>query len=193
VNPNNPIQPEQTTPQPQAQPVMDIQRPQRPVDGVVQPGGVTVPNITAEPSLTPPPQQFVPQQMTPQPPIEPAAPTPNIAADATEVGAPNYEQQHTALNKQIRSKRRGLMAVIIITIIVTIGLIGAAGYMYWQSRNKQNVPAVTEPVNNCDSDDGRVDAAEVDAATQEIDDALNSLNDSEDFSTNDVSDDGIGL
>ena len=116
---------------------------------------------------------------------------PQPAPDAQEVGVPNYEQQHVNLNKQVSKKRKGLMFVIILAVLITLGLIGAAGYAYWQSRNKDTA---TETVQTAAPvDDGKVDATDIDPTTGEVDDALNSLNDSEDFGTDDLSDNGIGL
>ncbi len=186
MNPENqqdPLQP-QATPQPQPlqQPVMDIQRPAMPQ----QPSAPVQPEPVPQPFVSPQ-QDFQQQQFAPTQPQPDPMPNPN----AQEVGAPNYEQQHVALNKQVNKKRRGIIIVIALAVLITIGLIGAAGYAYWQSRSA-NQPEQTTSTETV-TDDGRVDATDIDETVTEIDNSLNSINDSEDFGTNDLSDDGIGL
>lgn len=143
------------------QTVMDIQRPARSTSNMVAPA---------------------PQIVQSQPQAIP----PNL--EAQEVGAPSYDQQHVALNKQVKKKRRGIILLITFTIVITLGLIGAAGYAYWRSMSSDNVeqPAQT-------TTDTATDTTGVDATTAEIDETLNTLDDSADFNNDDLSDDGIGL
>lgn len=129
------------------------------------------------------------QQFVPNPPESMPAPAP----DAQEIGAPGYEQQHVSLNKQVKKKRRGLVLVIVLAVVVTLGLIGAAGYMYWQSQSEDATTTSTETTTETTTDDGTVDETDIDTTTADIDEALNSVDDSADFSSNDLSDDGIGL
>lgn len=161
-------------PQAPPQPVMDIQRPSQ----VISPQA----DISASPTQ-PAPQQFVPNSP------EPIQPT----VDTQEIGAPNYNQQHVSLNKQVNKKRRGLVVLIILVVVITLGLIAAAGYWYWQSQSDKSTPTETVQSTEPTTDDGVVDETDIDATTDEVDDALNSLDDSADFGSSDLSDDGIGL
>lgn len=180
------------------------QQPPRPVMDIQGPAPQVINPQQAQPQ---PPQVPTPEQsaLQPQSPMfasnQPGSgnyggqhtsdPVPQPAPNAQEVGVPNYEKQHTDLNRQANKKRRGLIFVIILAVLVTVGLIGAAGYAYWQSRN--STPAETVQPTQAPVDDGKVDATDIDATTSEIDGALNSLNDSEDFGSDDLSDKTIGL
>lgn len=193
-NNNQPLTPQASpTPTPPAQPVMDIQNPSpqviNPQPSFPQPEQPVTPPAQPVAAQAPPSQPLFSAPPSAQAPLPPQPPLPG--QDAQEVGAPNYEQQHTSLNKQVNKKRRSMIVVIILAVVVTLGLIGAAGYVYWQSRG-DNAPAETvQPIES--ADDGRVDATDIDATTSEIDSALNSLNDSEDFGSDALSDKTIGL
>lgn len=180
------------------QPVMDIQspnqvinpQPQQPSQQPIQPQELQSPQFSQ------PQQPSVPYagQDMQQPAMPQQAQAPQgMPANAQEVGVPNYEQQHKDLNKQVKKKRRGLIFVIILAVIITIGLIGAAVYAFLQSRSNSAAPVETSEVTTEAVDDGRVDAADIDATTSEIDKSLNSLNDSEDFGSDALSDKTIGL
>ena len=94
-------------------------------------------------------------------------------------------------NPKKEKKSKKLMATILIAIGV-LGVVGAAVFFYIGYQNEEPAPVATpEPVVQ---DDGVQATPEgVDQTIAEIDQALNSLDDTADFKPNDLSDDSLGL
>ncbi len=133
----------------QNQPVMDVQRPSKPL--------FEAPGLPQEPIAPPPPK------MTPPP-------TPNGKS---------------------RGSKKGLIAVIIIAVVITLLLVGAAAFVFLRSKKSGNTAQTT--TSQSDQGDGKVDETDIDATTEQLDSSINSLNDSDDFNSDALSDKTIGL
>lgn len=150
-------------------PVRPNNQPSQPVQDFVQPVNASQAPNTSE-------------QQPPQPVATPA--------DGQEIGVPNseYNEQHAALNRQIGKKRKGLVFVIVLAVLITLGLIGAAGYMYWQSLNEQpEAPAVTE------TESTTVDENTIDEVSNKIDEVVEELETNQGLQEADLSDDTLEL
>lgn len=159
---------------------MDIQRPSSSVPPR-SPQGPTV--ISPSGSLGRP----ATMEYTRPRPDDPSAPsfTPEPQPQSGQFAAPA---------KQKKSKKGLIIAVF---VILFLGLTAAgAGYYYFTVYNKDKAePAQSTAPAPAETESTTIEATPegVDKATEQIDQQLNGLNDTEDFTTNDVSDDGLGL
>ncbi len=86
-----------------------------------------------------------------------------------------------------------MVVIIILTIILILGAL-LGGLLYVRSQNDEDTtdqPVATSPVD--DDNNGRVTTEEIDETLAEIDKTLNTLDDSGDFTPNDLSDSSLGL
>lgn len=81
--------------------------------------------------------------------------------------------------------------MIILAILVALVLIGLAGYVYYRSQHKADAPVATQTTTTEHS--GHVMPADITSTTDSIDKSLNTINDSEDFKSDDLSDATLGL
>jgi uncharacterized protein HemX len=93
-----------------------------------------------------------------------------------------------------RPKKHGKGGVIVAAILIVLCLIGGAGYAYWQNSKETPVPAPTQTTKaTTQTTTAKVTGKDVDSATKDIDASLNKVNDTTDFTTNDLSDATLGL
>ncbi len=159
----------------------DIKRPQQ----QLRPDVLTAQPLQAQPAPSQPLQQ-------PQPLDTPAA----------VIGqTPQEQKQHSSMNHKMNKqtnkpkRKKGPIVAIILAIIVTAGLIGAAAYVYMQSRSKTDAPVATDTSQAAEDQtaDGQLEVDDIDATISEIDTQLGTINDSTDFGANDLSDQTLGL
>ncbi len=102
--------------------------------------------------------------------------------------------QFTAPAKQKKSKKGLVLAIF---IILFLGLAaGGAGYYYFAVYKEEKVvPVENTPQPATETEPTTIEATPegVDKATEQVDQQLNGLDDTADFTANDVSDDGLGL
>lgn len=173
----------------QFSPVMDVQRPVRPQ------------------SQAPSPQQFQPQgSAVGQQPQQPNTVVSSRPATMEytrprpgELSAPSFSpekqtEQYVA-PKTKKSKKGPVIALFIVLLLALIG--GGGGYYYFAVYSDSKVtPTVVEkpqPVEEANTSKIEATPEGVDKATEQIDQTLNSLNDTEDFKPNDLSNDNLGL
>jgi len=130
-----------------------------------------------EPAVPPPAPDPLPE--SPEPVSEPSAPTTGSDGAVPPISPLNRTPMPTKKSKP--------MMVVIIAVIVVLAIAAAMVFAYMRSRDKTvPTPAVstTAPV---------VTASDVNSTSQEIDKSLKSIDDSKDFSSNDISDTTLGL
>lgn len=162
-------------------PVMDIQRPSQ-TSSSSQPRPTTV--------FTPSSQQTRPATMEY---TRPRADTQNSFDQS-----PQISQQDISVNKPKKSKK-GL--IIGLFVVLFIGLSGAGAAYYYMAIYKKPAPqaqpqpvAETQPTETtADSTTVQATPDGVDQTVEDIDQQLNSQNDTQDFPSNDVSDSNLGL
>ncbi len=152
-------------------PVMDIQRPNQPT--VIKPSGSL--NRPATMEYTRP--RLDSTQM------------PSL----TPVPAPSEPAPQPIVSKPKRSKKP--LVVLLLVLLLAAG--GGGAYYYFMILNKDVAPAVTQqPEPEAPKEDADAVSATpegVDEVTRQIDESMNSVNDTEDFKPDDVSDDALGL
>lgn len=94
-----------------------------------------------------------------------------------------------------KPKRSKLPLIILVLVLLTAA--GGGAYYYFMIMKKDTAPvANTQPQPTAPAEDtNKIDASpdSIDKVTNEIDENLNSINDTEDFKPDDVSDDALGL
>lgn len=124
------------------------------------------------------------------------APTENLPANGgSEVpppdSTPNPQANPEPSKPAKPPKKKGVIIAIVAAVIVTLILISAAVYVYLRSQNSETTAPETTETNQVD--DGRVGGDDVEQTIGEIDSALGSVNDSEDFGQNDLTNSQLGL
>lgn len=125
----------------------------------------------------------------------PPAPQNNVMAPADDITQATNDPG-MSYGSQKKSSRFGGKGIIFLVLIVAIFL-GAllAGLLYLKS--KDNNQFGQDLVDNSQSisptQEGKVSTSEIDSAVTSIDKTLNTLNDSADFTPNDLSDSTLGL
>lgn len=149
-------------------------QPQRPVMDVQRPRPNPAPSEVTSPLDKP---------MAPADSIANATPDPGQV-----IGQQPTLQQTTPIAATPKKNRTGLIvALCTIAAIVLIGA-GVGGFILY--KNSQEPAPATAPVQ---SESERVNVEEIDATTAEIDKTLNTLNDSTDITSSEVSDGPLGL
>ena len=161
-------------------PVMDIQRPTQ-----------TPPSPQARPTsvFTPSSQQTRPATME--------YTRPRMDTSTAFDQSPQISQQDIAMNKPKKSKK-GL--IISLFVLLFVGLSGAGAYYYMAVYRKPASQPQPQPVAETQPTETTTDSSTVqatpdgvDQTIEEIDQQLNSQNDTQDFPSNDVSDSNLGL
>ncbi len=160
-------------------PVMDVQRPTvssppPSSDGMIRPNA----NSLGRPAT---------MEYTRPRPIDAADPT----GPSTSFAPPSEASraQSPVIGKPKRSK-----APLFIVLLLIVLAAGAAGAYYFLVMNKTETPAVVQPVV-VEEKTTTIEATPegVDTTVESIDKNLNSVDDTQDFTPNDVSDDALGL
>ena len=122
---------------------------------------------------------------------EPVQQTANPNMQPQEEGG---QSPQVAMPPAKHPKKKGVVIAIVAAILVAILLIVTAVFIYLQSREDDN-GQITETTESTavESDDGRVDANDVEQAINEITQEMNALDDSGDFGQNDLTNSEIGL
>ena len=125
----------------------------------------------------------------------PPPPQNNVMAPADDITqATNSPNMNAPTPK--KSKRPNTKIVILVTVIamLLLGLL-LAGLLYMQSKNdsQQDEDVVNNTQSTQPTDGERVTTTEIDTTLADIDKTLNTLNDGEDFSPDDISNDSLGL
>jgi uncharacterized protein HemX len=119
-------------------------------------------------------------------PMAPADSITNLTPDPGQVIGQQPLQQTT--QPKPKKKHTGLIvAIVTITVIVLVGA-GVGAFIWYKNSHK---PAPVAPTAQTETE--RVNVEEVDATTAAIDKTLNTLNDSSDVTSNDVTDNSLGL
>lgn len=84
--------------------------------------------------------------------------------------------------------------VILIVVLLALALIGGAVFAYIQT-NKKVTPATTQanPVKTTQPTDAKANAADIDKTSNDLDASLKKVDDTKDYSANDLSDTTLGL
>lgn len=128
-------------------------------------------------------------QSTPPPPQN------NVMAPADDITQATSDPQ-MSYESQKKSKRFGSKGIVILVLIIAV-LLGLllAGLFYLKSKDNQS--SEQDLVDNSQvvtpTQEGKVSTAEIDSTITSIDRTLNTLNDSTDFTPNDLSDSTLGL
>lgn len=168
---------------------------------------------TSEPVVTAPEvaSADTPAQTVPSP-AEPTAiapePTPSadapVSLEATPAPAaaitPSEKDESPAPGavvtpplKSAPKGRKGTGAAIVIGILFTVALIGGAGYAYWQNSKNKAPAAQTEQTTEEQKTVQPATADDIQKASDDIDAALNKVDDTKDFVESDLSDATLGL
>lgn len=125
----------------------------------------------------------------------PPAPQNNVMAPADDITQATNDPG-MSYGSQKKSSRFGGKGIIFLVLIVAI-LLGTllAGLLYLKSKDNQS--ADQDLTDNSQSitptQEGKVSTSEIDSAITSIDKTLNTLNDSADFTPNDLSNSTLGL
>ena len=175
------VQPNNNDNQPTT-PVMDIQRPT--VQAPPQPQPTQQPTV-----ISPSGSVSRPATMEYTRPRTDSTTSPSFAP----VAQPFSEQ--TANSQKIKKSKKGL--IIGVFVVLFLGLAIAGGGYYFMVYNKKTEPA---PVQNTEPAPATTEPAVVDATpegvdqtTEQIDQQLNSVDDTQDFTTDDVSDTSLSI
>lgn len=114
----------------------------------------------------------------------PMAPADNIVQHSTTVQKPIQEAP-----KQPKKKMSAALIALIITFVVLL-IVGAA--VAWFIMMKKDSAPVAKPTETV-SENERVSTQQIDDTTKSIDNTLNTLNDSQDMTPSDVTDQTLGL
>lgn len=133
------------------------------------------PNAPTEPQTTPPqtpPVGVVPPQQT--------------------SGQPGQAPQPSFNDKKVKKSSHKL--AIIIAIVVTLMIIAALSYFFLVQKKDTPAPAPEPQPEQTQSQPADLASPEgIDETVKSIDQSLNSVNDQQDFTPNDVSDSTLGL
>lgn len=123
------------------------------------------------------------------------APQNSVMGPADDISQATSDPQ---VNPPINKKSKGFAGKKVIILVVIIALLlGAllAGLLYLQSKsdNKSGQDSTDAPLSIGTTQEGKVSTSEIDSAITSMDKTLNTLNDSADFTPNDLSDSTLGL
>jgi len=141
-----------------------------------------VPGGRSNGDSTPPPIGRSPQLM----------PNTVAPADGITQATESPEMSQVAPSKSGRLSPKMIVIIILVVILILGALL--VGLLYVRSQNNNDnddQPVATSPVDN--DNNGRVTTEEIDETLAEIDKTLNTLDDSGDFTPNDLSDNTLGL
>lgn len=140
-----------------------------------------------KPGTTGPVMDVQRPQANTTPPASAMAPADNITASMTD--------PHIQANTTIRKRPKGKIIVLVAGIVIILAAASTAFYFLILKEDAKNTPAPAPTVVEDTSSDAneRVRTDEIDTLVTDIDNTLNTLNDSQDFTQNDISDSALGL
>jgi uncharacterized protein HemX len=117
-------------------------------------------------------------------------------AETTDAAKPEASEKAEEKNPfavpDMPHKKTGTpIAAIAIAILVAVGLAGVTVYAYMKTQNETKSPYETGSQQT--EQPASVTPADVDSTSKEIDDAVNSIDDSKDLPENELSDQSLGL
>ncbi len=122
--------------------------------------------------------------------------------DAKDLGVPvpAHQEAPTDLNAANMSmakppKKGSKAVVIVVALLVALALIAGAGYAYYSTSKKNkkssnSTPAVTQPTSQSATE---VKAADIDSTVTSLDASLKKVDDTKEFTANDLSDATLGI
>lgn len=122
--------------------------------------------------------------------------------DAKDLGVPVPAQANTApdlstpnMSMAKPPKKNSKAVIIIVAVLVALALIAGAGYAYYTTSQKNkkannNTPAVTQSTEKKTTD---VKGADIESTSTALDTSLKKVDDTKDFTANDLSDATLGL
>lgn len=127
-------------------------------------------------------------------PAAPAQPTPD-SPEGVMVESDKEQKQRVKLDHKMNKRKKGPIIAIVLAVIITLGLIGGAVYMYWRSSsNKQSSSTSQSQTATTQTDTSKaLETSDVDNTTSAIDKQLDALNNTTGFNTNDLTDSTLGL
>ena len=134
-----------------------------------------------------------PTPVAPQPPITPSEPVAFSATPTAEESAPIEGSVVTPPMASAPKGRKGTGVAILIGVLFTVALIGGAGYAYWQNNKNKTPAAQTEQTTEEQKTVQPATADDIQKASDDIDAALNKVDDTKDFVESDLSDATLGL
>lgn len=91
-------------------------------------------------------------------------------------------------------KKKVNWIVMLIAFLLALALAGGAGYAYWQkSKDDSKTPAVTQPAEQTDETTKDVSTEDIEKTTDEIDNTLKQVEETEEAVNSDLTDSGLGL
>lgn len=180
---------------PVAEPKEDIvEKPNAPVFSDIKPASTEMPKpaeepasdvSSSEPSMD---NNWAPLSQEPAPAPQQPEQTKSLAELASEEETKNpIPEPQSALHP---TKKHGKGRVILVAVLLLLSLAGGAGYAYYQQKKGSPAPAASTaetqpaPANN---------AADPDQTAKDIDATLQKVDDTKDFSENDLSDAALNL
>ncbi len=167
------------------------------MDDIKRPVRGTVPTMDIRPRGIPQPVQRSPGGVLSKPsaPVAPAAvPVSPLPAVPTQSPAklpaqPSTTQTADLAGLTLPAKAKAPIAAIIIAVIVALGLIGLTIFAFYKTQNN----AKSGDTTASQQPEKPVTTEEVDATQTAVDKQLDTTNDAQDFSSNDLSDTSLGL
>jgi hypothetical protein len=92
-----------------------------------------------------------------------------------------------------RPKRHVPVLPIVLAVLVSMTLIGVTVFVFIMTKGDKQAVEEVQETKTTEVETGRVSADDIDTTNKEIDKNLNSVNDSTDFRTEDLSNQSLGL
>lgn len=162
----------------QMRPVMDIQRP----------------TVSAPPQPQPSPNIKAPSGSINRPAtMEYTRPRPG---DPTAPSFTPTPMQQPNLAESPKPKKSKKVLIIVLFVVLFLGLtVAGAGYYFAVMNKKEPTPAQPVETQPTDTKSDKLEATPegVDKSVEQIDQSLNSIDDTQDFTSNDISDPSLGM
>lgn len=175
---------------PTSAPVMDVQPP-RPAQDVVDPAVSSEDSTPASPVTDDMPSIADETGLGVEPQQDASVP---VAPPAPEAPAPTDNKPNLSMPElPAHAKKKSPMLAILIVIVLALGLAGGAVYLYMKTKDSTKNTQTTNTTNTSNATETPITQADVDNTVKEVDDAVNSLDDTKDLNENDLSDATLGL
>ncbi len=196
----------QTELQPQSEGVDEVQTPPEAVTASGEFGPKSEPDTSEQTSdtspLTPaesaldftsPPEVSDSAVNTEEPPVEAPFSEPNIVNMADENSSQPPVESPLAISPQAVAKSNSPITVIVVAIIVAIVLAGVAVFVYLTNSGTTKTTTTSKTSNQSVIEKPKATMSDVDTTNQEIDKSLQSIDETKDFSSTELSDASLGL